>query len=124
MGFDFTVQSDTLTQQLAAVTTDNSERRKKIDENVTKNHAAELEKQQLKAALLECDRVDKEQEDTGKRLIDTTNTELAEEKELLKLRHELKERIRMMNARTNSIEIDLKKVTDKQTAEAELVRQA
>ena len=124
MGFGFTVKSDTLTLQLAAVTAENSERRKKIDENMTKKHAAELQKQQMQASLQELDRVEQEVKESGDKLIDTTNKELKEQTELLKLQHTLEERLKTITVRTNSIKSDLKKIADAKTAEAELVLQA
>ena len=89
-----------------------------------RKHAAELSKQKLKAALLECDRVEKELNETGDKIIDTTASGLEGESEVLKLQHKLEERLRSITARTSTIKHDLKKVTDEKTAEAELVLQA
>jgi len=54
---------------------------------VDRKHAAELSKQKLKAALLECDRVEKELNETGDKIIDTTASGLEGESEVLKLQH-------------------------------------
>ena len=124
MGFDFSVKSDALTKQLAAVTAENSERRIQIDDSTAKKHAAELQKQQMQTSLQQLDRVEQELKETGDKLIDTTNKELKEQTELLKLQHTLEERLKTITVRTNSIKSDLKKITDEKTAEAELVLQA
>ena len=124
MGFDFSVKSDALTKQLAAVTAENSERRIQIDDSTAKKHAAELQKQQMQNSLQQLDRVEKEVKETGDKLIDTTDEELKEQTELLKLQHTMEERLKAINAQTKSIKSNLKKITDKRTAEAELVLQA
>ena len=78
----------------------------------------------MKASLEQIDRVEKEVKETGDKLIDTTTKELKEQNELLKLQHTLEERLRTITVQTNTIKSQLKKITDTNTAEAELVLQA